>query len=86
MPSDENRTTLSCCPTSGAAFGLRGTQLLPADAVPATKQAPMTNAELLEIYCFLEAAEESHRKNGAPVTLESVLKKARAEVAAMPRK
>lgn len=51
-----------------------------------SKKSPMTNAELLEVYSFLEAAEESHRQHGAPVTLESVLKKAQAEVAAHPQK
>ena len=51
-----------------------------------TGKPPITNAELLEVYTFLEAAEESKRQNGAPVTLASVLAKAKAEVAAKPKK
>jgi len=37
----------------------------------------VTEAETLEIYAFMEAADESKRQNGASVTLESVLAKAR---------
>ncbi|MFM9962684.1 MAG: Gfo/Idh/MocA family oxidoreductase [Planctomycetaceae bacterium] len=40
---------------------------------------PVSEAETLEIYAFMEAADESKRQNGASVTLESVMKKARAE-------
>jgi Tol biopolymer transport system component len=39
---------------------------------------PVSEAETLEIYAFMEAADESKRQNGAEVTLESVMKKARA--------
>lgn len=42
-------------------------------------QPPVSEAETLEIYAFMEAADESKRLNGASVTLESVMKKARAE-------
>ncbi len=42
---------------------------------------PVSEAETLEIYAFMEAADESKRQNGASVTLESVMKKARAEAA-----
>ena len=45
-------------------------------------QPPITAEETLEIFAFMEAADESKRQGGAPVTLESVLAKARAEVAA----
>jgi WD40 repeat protein len=38
---------------------------------------PVTEAETLEIYAFMEAADESKRQNGASVTLESVMTKAR---------
>jgi hypothetical protein len=41
----------------------------------------VTSAETLEIYAFMEAADESKRQGGAPVTLESVMTKARATVA-----
>lgn len=39
--------------------------------------APVSEAETLEIYAFMEAADESKRQGGAPVTLDSVLEKAR---------
>lgn len=38
---------------------------------------PVTEAETLEIYAFMEAADESKRQNGASVTLENVMAKAR---------
>jgi len=43
---------------------------------------PVSPEETLEIFAFMEAADESKRQGGMPVTLESVLAKARAEVAA----
>jgi hypothetical protein len=46
-----------------------------------TGQPPVSEAETLEIYAFMEAADESKRQNGASVTLESVMQKARAEAA-----
>ena len=42
---------------------------------------PVREAETLEIYAFMEAADESKRQNGSSVTLESVLTKAKAEAA-----
>jgi hypothetical protein len=42
-------------------------------------QPPVSSEETLEIYAFMEAADESKRQNGASVTLESVMAKARAE-------
>jgi predicted dehydrogenase len=42
-----------------------------------TKQVPVTEAETLEIYAFMEAADESKRQGGAPVKLETVMAKAR---------
>jgi predicted dehydrogenase len=47
-----------------------------------TGEAPVTEAETLEIYAFMEAADESKRQGGVPVTLESVLAKAREQAAA----
>lgn len=41
-----------------------------------TGQPPVTAEETLEIYAFMEAADESKRQGGAEVTLESVMKKA----------
>ena len=42
---------------------------------------PVTPEETLEIYAFMEAADESKRQNGASVTLASVMEKAKAEAA-----
>ena len=44
-----------------------------------TGKPPVSEAETLEIYAFMEAADESKRQNGASVTLESVFTKAKAE-------
>ena len=41
--------------------------------------APVSPAETLEIYAFMEAADESKRRSGAEVTLKEVMDKARAE-------
>jgi uncharacterized protein with WD repeat len=45
-----------------------------------TGVVPIEPAETLEIYAFMEAADESKRQGGKPVTLESVMTKAREEV------
>lgn len=45
-----------------------------------TGKSPVEIAETMEIYAFMEAADESKRRGGAEVTLEEVMKKARAEV------
>ena len=42
-----------------------------------TGKAPVTPEETIEIFAFMEAADESKRHQGAAVTLESVLEKAR---------
>ena len=42
-----------------------------------TGKAPVSPEETIEIFAFMEAADESRRKDGEPVTLESVLAKAR---------
>lgn len=47
-----------------------------------TGEAPVSEAETLEIYAFMEAADESKRQGGVPVTLESVMARARDEAAA----
>jgi hypothetical protein len=46
-----------------------------------TGEPPVTAERTLEVYAFMEAADESRRQGGAPVTLESVLNKARAAAA-----
>ncbi|SKA90580.1 Predicted dehydrogenase [Prosthecobacter debontii] len=43
-----------------------------------TGVAPVSPEETLEIYAFMEAADESKRQGGAEVTLKSVMDKARA--------
>jgi hypothetical protein len=47
-----------------------------------TGKAQVSAEETLELYTFMEAADESKRQNGAEVKLADVLAKARAEVAA----
>jgi predicted dehydrogenase len=42
-----------------------------------TGKVPVSPEETLEIYAFMEAADESKRNNGAPVSLEAIIKKAR---------
>jgi predicted dehydrogenase len=49
-----------------------------------TGVVPVSPEETLELYAFMEAADESKRRGGAVVTLKDVLDKARAEVAAKP--
>jgi len=43
-----------------------------------TGKPPVTAGETLEIYAFMEAADESKRQGGVPVSLETVLQKARS--------
>jgi uncharacterized protein with GYD domain len=42
-----------------------------------TGQVPVTPEETIEIFAFMEAADESKRQGGKPVTLESVMAKAK---------
>lgn len=42
-----------------------------------TKKAPVSPEETLEIYAFMEGADQSKRQGGTPVLVESVLKQAR---------
>ena len=51
-----------------------------------TGKAPMTVENTLEIYAFLEAADESLRQEGRPVSIESTLAKARKEADARRKK
>ena len=43
-----------------------------------TRTAPISPEETIEIFAFMEAADESKRQGGAPVALKDVLAKARA--------
>ena len=47
-----------------------------------TGKPPVSAEETLEIFAFMEAADESKRQGGCPVTLESVMQKARHAAAA----
>lgn len=47
-----------------------------------TGEVPIDPQETLEIYAFMEAADESKRMNGAPVSLEFVMERARQEAEA----
>jgi predicted dehydrogenase len=45
-----------------------------------TGQPPVAAEETIEIFAFMEAADESKRQGGVPVTLASVLEKAREKI------
>lgn len=46
-----------------------------------TGKSPVAEEETIELFAFMEAADESKRQGGAPVKIETVLAKARAEAA-----
>ncbi len=50
-----------------------------------TGRPPVEARETLEIFAFMEAADESKRRGGLPVTLESVLTRARAQASAISK-
>ena len=47
--------------------------------------APVSKEETLEIYAFMEAADESKRQNGAPVDLRAILQKAQQKAGTAPQ-
>lgn len=47
-----------------------------------TGKPPVSAGETIELYAFMEAADESKRQGGAEITLTSVIETARAEIAA----
>jgi predicted dehydrogenase len=47
-----------------------------------TGKPPVAPEETLELFAFMEAADESKRQGGRPVTIQSVMEKARTEAAA----
>jgi len=49
-----------------------------------TGLAPVTPEETLELFAFMEAADESKRRGGAPASVAEALAKARAEAAKIP--
>jgi hypothetical protein len=67
----------------GQSGGYVGYQPLVAEIVKffKTGKAPVSAEETLEIFAFMEAADESKRQDGRPVTIESVMARARAEAA-----
>ena len=44
-----------------------------------SKQPPVAAEETIELYAFMEAADESKRRGGAPVKIEEVMQKAKAD-------
>jgi hypothetical protein len=46
-----------------------------------TGKPPVSAEETIEIFAFMEAADESKRQGGKPVTIESVMARARVEAA-----
>ena len=48
----------------------------------ATGEPPVEPAETIELFAFMEAADESMKRGGAPVTIAEVLEKAKAEAVA----
>lgn len=50
-----------------------------------TGKPPVSAEETIEIFAFMEAADESKRQGGVPVTLERVLAKARAQLSSSTR-
>lgn len=49
-----------------------------------TGEPPMTREETIEIYAFMEAADESRRLGGEPVSIKNVLDRARAQARTVP--
>jgi len=44
-----------------------------------SKQPPVAAEETIELYAFMEAADESKRRGGAPATIAEVMKKAQGD-------
>jgi predicted dehydrogenase len=63
----------------GTAIGFQGYQPLLVEIVKffKTKTPPVSAAETIEIYAFMEAADESKRLGGKPVEISAVMEKAR---------
>ena len=45
-----------------------------------TGKPPVSAEETIELFAFMEAADESKRQGGKPVTIESVMARARAQL------
>ena len=46
-----------------------------------TREPPVSAEETLDIYAFMEAADESKRRGGAPVRIAEVMEQARQQAA-----
>jgi hypothetical protein len=46
-----------------------------------TGKPPVSGAETVELFAFMEAADESKRQGGKPVTIEYVMENARTQLA-----
>jgi len=68
---------------SGSAGGYGGYEPLVKEIAQffQTGKPPVSMEETLEIYAFMEAADESKRRDGKPVTIAETLEKAREEAA-----
>ena len=70
--------------SSGTAGGYEGYKPLVMEICKffKTGKPPVSMEETLEIYTFMEAADESKRQGGKPVSMEEVFQKAQAANAA----
>jgi hypothetical protein len=50
-----------------------------------TGRAPVSRQEMVELYAFMEGADESKRRDGAAVPLHEIIAKARDEIAGSVR-
>ncbi|HSZ55526.1 MAG TPA: Gfo/Idh/MocA family oxidoreductase [Tepidisphaeraceae bacterium] len=71
----------------GTALGFEGYEPLLVQIVKffKTRAPPVSAAETIEIYAFMEAADESKRQGGRPITISAVMEKATAS-AKMPER
>ncbi len=71
---------------SGSAGGFGGYEPLVLEIAKFLKtgEPPVSIEEMLEIYTFMEAADESKRQGGKPVKMADVLAKARQQAAKLP--
>ena len=72
-PSQDTR-----CPSGSINDRSRST---PLSQLASSRKSPVSAEETIEIFAFMEAADESKRQGGAPVSLASVMAKAKAEAA-----
>jgi hypothetical protein len=63
----------------GTAIGFEGYQPLLVEIVKffKTRTPPVSAQETIELYAFMEAADQSKREGGKPVRIEDVMERAR---------